>query len=149
MEQSFYKRTEFFLNPKPIQSGNFHMVGNILIFSVQNQLTMKRYCLALDLKDDERLIAAYENYHRAVWPEIIESIRASGINAMQIYRTGNRMFMIMEVRDHFSFTNKAAIDKSSPKVQEWENLMWKFQQALPWAKEGEKWVLMDKIFELP
>jgi len=26
--------------------------------------------------------------------------------------------------------------------------MWKFQQALPWAKTGEKWILMDKIFSL-
>jgi len=33
-------------------------------------------------------------------------------------------------------------------VQEWEKLMWKYQQALPKAKPGEKWVLMNKIFEL-
>jgi L-rhamnose mutarotase len=26
--------------------------------------------------------------------------------------------------------------------------MWKFQQALPWARPGEKWMLMEKIFEL-
>jgi len=26
--------------------------------------------------------------------------------------------------------------------------MWKYQQALPGAQPGEKWVLMDKIFEL-
>ncbi|HEV8285032.1 MAG TPA: L-rhamnose mutarotase [Chitinophagaceae bacterium] len=35
-----------------------------------------------------------------------------------------------------------------PKVEEWEQLMWSFQQPLPWAKEGEKWMLMDKIFKL-
>jgi L-rhamnose mutarotase len=33
-------------------------------------------------------------------------------------------------------------------VQEWEDLMWRYQQALPSAREGEKWLLMDKIFEL-
>jgi L-rhamnose mutarotase len=26
--------------------------------------------------------------------------------------------------------------------------MWKYQQALPMAKPGEKWLLMDKIFDL-
>ena len=110
---------------------------------------MKRYCLALDLKDDAALISEYEAYHRNVWPEILKSIHDSGIKQMVIYRTGNRLFMIMETKDDFSFEKKSAMDASNPKVQEWENLMWKFQQALPWAKTGEKWILMDKIFELP
>ena len=108
-----------------------------------------RYCLALDLKDDPKLIADYERYHQQVWPEIVESIRSSGIDVLDIYRTGNRLFMILEAGPDFSFDKKAKADESNPKVQEWETLMWKFQQALPWAKPGEKWILMDKIFELP
>ena len=102
-----------------------------------------------DLKDDTKLIAEYENYHKNVWPEIIKSIKDSGIEFLDIYRTGNRMFMIIEANDNFSFEKKAQWMQRNPKVQEWENLMWKFQQALPWAKTGEKWILMDKIFELP
>lgn len=107
----------------------------------------KRYCLALDLKDDPALIAEYEVYHKKVWPEILKSIKDSGITSMQIYRTGTRMFMIMETTDDFSFTRKAEMDKDNAKVQEWETLMWKYQQALPQAKPGEKWMLMEKIFE--
>jgi L-rhamnose mutarotase len=67
---------------------------------------------------------------------------------MEIYRTGNRLFMIMDTNENFSFEKKAAMDNTNPKVQEWEQLMWKFQQPLPWAKEGEKWILMEKIFTL-
>ena len=110
---------------------------------------MKRFCLALDLKEDTKLIAEYENYHKNVWPEIIKSIKGSGIEVLDIYRTGNRMFMIIEANEDFSFEKKATMDARNTKVQEWEDLMWKFQQALPWAKTGEKWILMDKIFELP
>jgi len=109
---------------------------------------MKRYCLALDLKDDNALIAEYEKYHEKVWPEILLSITESGIESMEIYRTGNRLFMIMEVNDNFSFEAKGKADASNPKVQEWEKLMWNYQQALPWAKSGEKWILMEKIFQL-
>lgn len=108
----------------------------------------KRYCLALDLREDPVLMADYEAHHRRVWPEIIASIKDSGIEHMEIYRTGNRLFMIMETADDFSFERKAAMDASNPKVQEWEELMWKYQQALPWAKPDEKWLLMDKVFEL-
>ena len=109
---------------------------------------MKRFCLALDLKEDTKLIAEYEDYHKKVWPEIIKSIKVSGIEVLDIYRTGNRMFMIIDANEDFSFEKKSAMDATNPKVQEWENLMWKFQQALPWAKTGEKWILMNKIFSL-
>ena len=109
---------------------------------------MKRYCLALDLKNDPQLIAEYEKYHQEVWPEIRQSISGSGIENMEIYRVMNRLFMIMEVNDTFSAEKKAAADAANPKVQEWEALMWKYQQALPIAKPGEKWIVMDKIFTL-
>ncbi|HLX90351.1 MAG TPA: L-rhamnose mutarotase [Puia sp.] len=109
---------------------------------------MKRYCLALDLKEDPALIAEYEHYHKNVWREIEDSIRESGIESMSIYRTGNRLFMIMEVADGFSFDDKFAADAANRRVQDWENLMWKFQQPLPWSKPGEKWVLMHEIFRL-
>ena len=109
---------------------------------------MDRFCLTLDLKNDPALIAEYEAYHENVWPEIMESIRTSGIENMQIYRFSNRLFMIMEVNGTFSFDKKGEADAGNEKVQEWEKLMWKYQQAVPGAKPGEKWVLMDKIFEL-
>ena len=110
---------------------------------------MKRYCLALDLKDDPSLIAEYEAYHQRVWPEILESIKDAGIEQMEIYRINNRLFMIMEAGDDFSFEQKAAMDMSNKKVQEWEELMWKYQQALPGSKPGEKWRLMERIFKTP
>jgi L-rhamnose mutarotase len=108
---------------------------------------MKRYCLALDLKDDPALIAEYEEYHRNVWPEILKSIKDAGIEKMEIYRISNRLFMIMEVNATFNFEKKASADAASDIVQQWEKLMWKYQQALPGSKPGEKWIVMEKIFE--
>ena len=107
-----------------------------------------RYCFTLDLKDDEKLIDEYEQYHQKIWPEINDSIKDAGITVMQIYRVFNHLFMIMETGDNFSFEKKDEMDRINPKVQEWENLMWKYQQALPGAKPGEKWILMNKIFDL-
>jgi L-rhamnose mutarotase len=111
---------------------------------------MAKHCLALDLVNDPVLIAEYEHWHKAEngWPEIKKSIIDAGIIQMEIYRTGNRLFMIMETDETFDAAKKSEMDAANPKVQEWEKLMWKFQQPMPWAKEGEKWIMMDKIFNL-
>lgn len=108
----------------------------------------RRYCLTLDLKNDPELIAEYRRYHEQIWPEITASIRSAGITDMEIYLLGARLFMIMEVDETFSFEKKAEADRASPKVQEWERLMWNFQQPLPEAKPGEKWLPMERIFKL-
>jgi L-rhamnose mutarotase len=108
----------------------------------------KRYCLTLDLKDDPTLIAEYKRHHERIWPEITKSIKDIGIENLEIYLHGTRLFMIMEVNESFSFERKVDADRNNPKVQEWETLMWKFQKPLPSARPGEKWLLMDQIFKL-
>ena len=107
---------------------------------------MKRYCLALDLKENAERIAEYEQIHKSVWPEVLEHIRGNGVLNMELYRTGNRLFMIMETVDDFNPDEMAANDAASPLIQKWEAFMWTFQQPLPWAKPGEKWIMMDRIF---
>ena len=109
---------------------------------------MRRFCLTLDLKNHPSLIAEYKKYHEKIWQEITQSIRQSGIESMEIYLLGTRMFMIMDVNDRFSFEKKDEADRRNPRVQEWEQLMWKFQEALPGSKPGQKWLLMERIFEL-
>jgi L-rhamnose mutarotase len=108
----------------------------------------RRYCLALDLNNDGKLIAEYEQYHKAIWPEIKESILQGGITDMEIYRLEDRLFMIMETNEDFSFDKKTAMDNANPAVQKWEELMWKYQKAIPGGEPGEKWRLMEKIFKL-
>jgi L-rhamnose mutarotase len=109
---------------------------------------MKRYCLALDLKEDESAIKAYDDYHTRVWPEVKDSLKEAGILDMEIYRTHNRLFMILKVTSDFSFEKKAALDAANVKVQEWETLMSQFQKPLAWSKPGEKWLLMERVFKL-
>jgi L-rhamnose mutarotase len=107
-----------------------------------------RYCLTLDLKKDPTLIAQYKRFHQKIWPEITKSIRDAGVEEMEIYLLGTRMFMIMEVNESFSFEKKAKSDQENPKVREWEALMWKFQQPLEGAAPSEKWLQMESIFKL-
>jgi L-rhamnose mutarotase len=109
----------------------------------------QRHCLTLDLKDDLDLIAQYRRHHEHVWPDVLTSLKASGIVEAEIYLRGTRLAMILEVGPEFSFEARAAHDAADPVVQEWERLMWTFQSALPDAPPGEKWQPMERIFRLP
>lgn len=115
-----------------------------------SQNTRNRYCLALDLKDDPALIAEYIEYHKPenAWPQITANMAEAGILDMEIYHLGDRLFMIMETNDSFDPTAEPKTDEGKKKSDEWEALMWKYQQPLKWAKDGEKWVKMDLIYDL-
>ena len=84
---------------------------------------MKKYCLALDLVEDKNLISDYKIHHKNVWPEIKKSIKNTGITNLEIYCISNRLFMIIEAEDNFSFEEKNKKDINNPKVLEWETLM--------------------------
>jgi L-rhamnose mutarotase len=109
---------------------------------------MSRHYYALDLRDDAAAIAEYERWHRPgqVWPEIIAAIRASGVEEMEIFRTGNRLVMVVQmVQGHDQATRNDEVDA---RTQAWETLMDGYQQRLPWAEAGQKWVPMKCIFSL-
>lgn len=105
---------------------------------------------ALDLKDDPALIARYRQWHAPgqVPAAINDSIRKAGIEALEIYLVGNRLFMILTPGPDFDLAAKAAADAASEDVQKWETLMWDFQRALPFAAPGEKWLPMERIYSL-
>jgi len=111
---------------------------------------VRQYCLTLNLKDDDELIREYEEFHKPgnVWPEVVDSIRESGILDMRIYRSGLQLIMIMTVSDAFSFEDKARRDSRNPRVAEWELLMARFQKADEHSLADEKWKPAKKVFAL-
>jgi L-rhamnose mutarotase len=111
---------------------------------------MKTYCFTLDLHDDPALIAEYRLYHESknIWPGVLGQIHSGGVVSEEIYLAGNRMVMVLQTTDDFSLEEKMAADSSNPEMRKWESLMWKYQKPLSQAKPGEKWIRMEKIFEV-
>jgi L-rhamnose mutarotase len=109
-----------------------------------------RLYFALDLNDNPELIAEYERWHQPdlIWPDVLESLRSSGIEDAEIFRTHNRLVLALDVPVNFSPDEKAAADAVNERVIAWETMMWKYQKPLPWARPGEKWVRMQRIFSL-
>ncbi len=111
-------------------------------------ITMKRYCQTLKLKDNEQLIAQYIEAHQNVWNEIKEGIKAVGILDMQIYIHNSTLFMIVETVDEFDWEKDNARLSTLPRQAEWEAYVSQFQQADASATSAEKWQLMTQIFKL-
>lgn len=112
--------------------------------------SISRLYFALDLRDDDSLIAEYEDWHRPdrVWPEVVESLGASGVRELELFRCGNRLVMVLEVIGEPRAADTVPSESTNPRVRAWEELMWRYQQALPFARPGEKWVPMKRLFSL-
>jgi L-rhamnose mutarotase len=118
--------------------------------STISTLPMKRICMSLDLRDDPEKIKQYKYVHtkEGIWPEIPRGIKEVGITDMEIYLIGTRMFMILEAPADWDFDTQMAKLGKLEKQPEWEEFVWQFQAPLPWAKPGEKWMIMEKVFDL-
>ncbi len=109
---------------------------------------MKRYCYTLDLKENESLKKEYINHHKKVWPEILKSIKSSGILNLEIYNINYRLFMIIEAENKFDEKKKQKMDSENSIVQKWETKMWEYQKKIKGSSNGEKWVKLNRIFSL-
>jgi len=110
---------------------------------------MPRHVLLIDLVDEAAAIAHYERWHAAgaVPAAVCTDIRDSGILAMEIYRTGNRLVMVMETAEGYDPARRTA-GQAIEAVQEWESKMRSVQQPLPWAQPEAKWTPATRIFSL-
>ena len=110
----------------------------------------KRYCKTLTLKDDPELIRAYKQVHApgAAWPEITQGMREVGITGMEIYISGNRLFMIMETVPGFDHDKAMAELAKKPRQPEWESYVSRFQNTSADATADEKWQLMERIYKM-
>ena len=113
-------------------------------------MSTQRHVLLLDLVDEAEAIARDETWHAAgaVPPAIVASIREAGITAMEIYRTGNRLVMVMETDDSFDPARKAADDAANPAVIACETQINTVQCPLPWADPDAKWTDAPRSFSL-
>lgn len=110
-----------------------------------------RRCFAVDLHDDPERIALYRKWHASGGPPaaVTAAIRADGVESLQIWLAGNRMFMIME-QDADTAADKEAKrsrDEANADVMAWDALMRTFQKSLPFAPD-RTWVEMERIYAL-
>ena len=108
---------------------------------------MKSFAQVLDLKDDPEVIETYESYHREVWPEVLEALKGIGIIRMEIFRSGNHLFMYCTAPDDFDPGRDFQSYTASPRAKEWNDLMMTYQQKVPEAGTDDWWAPMSLAFD--
>ena len=109
---------------------------------------MTRVVQTLDLIDNQELIDFYVEAHKAVWPEVLAGIRSVGITAMEIFRDGTRLVMILDLADGVDRDSAMAKLATLPRQAEWEEFVGRAQACTPGSSSGAKWREMDQIFSL-
>ena len=109
---------------------------------------MKSYAMTLNLKDDAGIIERYKDYHRAVWPEVLEGLRGIGISGMKIFLHGRRLFMFLEASDDIDLARDFPRYMEEPRAKEWDKLMREFQEPVLGASADEWWTPMEEVFDL-
>jgi L-rhamnose mutarotase len=86
----------------------------------------------------------YEEYHRAVWPEVVEEIRRAGISKYVIFRDGLDLFHFIECDDYDRAIAQIA---KHPTSMRWEAEI-ATMMAVTHDFSGESSDRMRKIWEL-
>lgn len=123
------------------------MVGRKYVEACEG-LDMKRFALAVQLKDDADIIKRYEEYHAHPWPEVVEGTIACGVRRVYIYRYSRQLFMFMETDDDFDMERDMPKYMLNAKAREWDEIMRNMQIAIEGAPQSSRWVTMKEIYSL-
>jgi L-rhamnose mutarotase len=104
---------------------------------------MQRFGMVLRLKPEA--VEKYREYHVAVWPEVLETIRRCNIRNYSIFFKDNFLFGYFEYHGHDIRADRAKM-AADPKTQEWWAIMEPMQDPLPTRKPGEWWADMEEVF---
>jgi L-rhamnose mutarotase len=105
---------------------------------------LKRYAFMLRLRPGVE--AAYEESHRAVWPEMLELLKRSGISEYSIYRRGRMLILVLRCRDFEETWSKIDAD---PVNISWQKAMAPFFAPVEEVQPGERFAMLEEIFYLP
>jgi L-rhamnose mutarotase len=111
-------------------------------------MTMQSFGMTLLLQDDAEKIRLYRELHERVWPVVTDRIRSVGIDGMEIFLIGRRLFMYMTATDEFDPAVDFARLDDDPEYRKWSTLTASLQAVAPEAGAGEWWARMDKVFDL-
>lgn len=106
---------------------------------------MKRYGMTVRIKPGSE--EDYRKCHTAVWPEVLETIRACHIRNYSIFLKDDRLYSYFEYHGG-DFESDMARMAAHAKTREWWAVVGHMQEPLKTRKSGEWWAEMEEVFHL-
>lgn len=99
--------------------------------------------VAFQLRVKQGLEEAYDQAHRAVWPELIGELQSFGVREYSIFRRDNDLFLYMLVPDFQVLVDKLA---QSDVDRRWQQAMAPLLERVPSLLQGEAFAMMNEVF---
>jgi len=80
---------------------------------------VERYAWKATVRDG--MLEEYRRRHAAIWPEMVEVLKAAGIRNYTIWNSGNELFGYYECEKGVDFA--ASVQAKSPVVARWNDYM--------------------------
>ena len=107
--------------------------------------------LTANLVDDAKMQKEYVDYHKTQfekWPEIAKGFCNADFQQLQVFKNGRQLILVISIPKGESLDKlNPKTTENNPRVNDWNNLMKKYQTGIEGAKPGETWIFLKKLEE--
>jgi hypothetical protein len=102
--------------------------------------------LTANLVADTNLQREYMNYHATQfekWPEVAKGFCNAGFQQLLVFRNGRQLMLVISIPKGGNLDKlNPKTTENNPRVDEWNNLMKKYQEGIEGTQKSETWVFL-------
>ncbi|HEX5654459.1 MAG TPA: L-rhamnose mutarotase [Chitinophagaceae bacterium] len=108
----------------------------------------EHFILTANLVENKKLQLEYLDHHASQlekWPEVSGGFCKAGFQQLQLFRNGRQLMLVISIPKGESLEElNPKTTANNPRMDEWNQLMKKYQQGIEGTKPGETWVFLQK-----
>ena len=105
--------------------------------------------LTANLVNNPKMQQEYLNYHATQfqkWPEVSQGFCNADFQQLLVFKTGRQLMLIISIPKGESLDKLNPLTtKNNPRVDDWNNIMKKYQEGIAGTKKGEVWVFFKDV----
>lgn len=105
--------------------------------------------LTANLVADKKMQQEYLDYHAKQfqqWPEVSRGFCQADFQRLLVYRNERQLVLVISIPKGESLDHlNPKTTENNPRVDEWNQLMKKYQEGIPGTKPGETWVFLKPV----